>query len=311
MNPIEKILQTHNPMILDGALATELERMGCDLHDPLWSAKVLLESPHLIKQIHANYFKAGADCATTATYQATFEGFAKRGMTKTQSADMMQLAVRLAIEARDEFWANPMNRLNRPKPIVAASIGSYGAFLADGSEYRGNYDLTLIELMDFHQPRLAVLANTEADMIAFETIPSFIEAQALANLLIEFPTRTAWLSFSVRDANYISDGNLLSEIIKWLDDFAQIVAVGVNCTRSNYISDVIKIIRQVTCKPIVVYPNAGEQYSMSEKRWVGKAEHDRFGHLTQQWFHDGAQIIGGCCRTTPMTIEQIAGWARS
>ena len=193
-------------MILDGALATELERHGCDLHDPLWSARALIEAPHLIKRVHADYFAAGADCAITATYQATFEGFARRGFTEAEAADLMRSAVRLAVEARDEFWADPAHRVGRPKPLIAASIGSYGAYLADGSEYSGDYGLTEQELIDFHRPRMAVLAATEADLFACETIPCQVEAQALAHLLAEFPERVAWISFSARDGAHTCHG---------------------------------------------------------------------------------------------------------
>src|SRR6185369_14011658 len=153
-NPIATILETQPIVVLDGALATELERRGADLRDALWSAKVLMESPHLIREVHADYFAAGADCATTSSYQATFEGFAKRGLSHEAAADLMRLSVQLAIDARDTFWADPANRVGRAHPFVAASVGPYGAFLADGSEYRGDYDLSEEQLMDFHRPRM-------------------------------------------------------------------------------------------------------------------------------------------------------------
>ncbi|HMP42400.1 MAG TPA: homocysteine S-methyltransferase family protein, partial [Roseiflexaceae bacterium] len=141
MNPIATILQKHPLVVLDGALATELEQRGCDLHDPLWSARVLIEAPELIRAVHADYFAAGADCAITASYQATLAGFMRRGCDEATAAELMQRSVRLASEARDAFWADNANRAGRPRPFVAASIGPYGAFLADGSEYRGDYGL--------------------------------------------------------------------------------------------------------------------------------------------------------------------------
>ncbi len=310
MNPIETILAHNKVMILDGAMATELERAGCDLNDPLWSAKILLEAPELIKAVHASYFAAGADCAITASYQATFEGFARRGLSEKEAADLMRLSVRLAVEARDEFWANPDNRVNRPKPIIAASIGPYGAYLADGSEYRGDYGLTEQALIDFHRPRLAVLADAEADILACETIPCLVEAQALTHLLAEFPQATAWITFTAKDEVHISHGERLADCVAWLNDYPQIVGVGVNCTAPKYIDGLVKEARAVTNKPIIVYPNSGEGYAITEHRWVGPAEHDQFGAKTQYWHASGASVIGGCCRTIPADIQEIAAWAR-
>ena len=157
MNPIASILDYYPVLVIDGALATELERRGCDLKDKLWSAKILLEQPEKIKQVHYDYFKAGADCAITASYQATVEGFSKRGLSEEQALTLIQKSVRLAVEARDEFWAEESSRMERAKPFVAASVGPYGAFLADGSEYRGNYGLTAKEMKDFHRPRMKTL----------------------------------------------------------------------------------------------------------------------------------------------------------
>src|SRR5512139_3544081 len=186
MNPIASILDRYPALVIDGALATELERRGYDLKDDLWSAKILLEQPEAIKQLHYDYFKAGADCAITASYQATVEGFRKRVLNDHEAAALIQKSVRLAIEARDEFWAEESNRTGRSKPFVAASVGPYGAFLADGSEYRGHYGLSEHELMDFHRPRMKALIEAGADLLACETIPCLIEAQALVKLLDEF-----------------------------------------------------------------------------------------------------------------------------
>lgn len=310
MNPIASILNSYPLMVLDGALATELESRGCDLRDPLWSAKVLIEAPHLIKQVHAEYLKAGADCVTTATYQATFEGFERRGLTNEEAADLMRLAVQLAVEARDECWDDPSNRLGRPRPLVAASIGSYGAFLADGSEYSGDYNLTKRALMNFHRPRMSVLADTQADILACETIPCLIEAQALAELLTEFPQCTAWISFSARDGKHLCHGESLAESVATLDQYNQIAAVGVNCTAPRYIPDLVRAAGAATHKPIVVYPNSGETYCVDDRTWQGGEEVDMYAVQAQTWFAAGAQIIGGCCRTTPAQIRAIAEWAR-
>jgi homocysteine S-methyltransferase len=304
-NPIASILESQNVVILDGALATELERRGCDLNDPLWSARVLLETPELIRQVHADYFLAGADCAITASYQASFEGFARRGLTDAQAADLMRLSVSLALEARDAFWRVPENRVGRVKPFVAASVGAYGAFLADGSEYRGDYGLTELELMAFHRPRMAVLAASGADMLACETIPSLLEATAIAKLLEEFPGMNAWISFSAKDGVHVNHGETFAECVQALESFPQVIAVGVNCTAPQFIADLLRSARGLTQKPIVIYPNSGETYNAILKRWNGESSCQSFATEARAWFEAGANIIGGCCRTNPDHIRAL------
>ena len=311
MDPIAAILQSHPLVVLDGALATELEARGCDLRDPLWSARVLLEAPELIRQVHADYFAAGADVAITASYQATFAGFARRGLDAQRAAELMRLAVRLAAEARDAFWADEANRAGRPRPLVAASVGPYGAFLADGSEYTGDYGLSEDELVAFHRPRMAVLAGAGADLLACETIPCLAEARALARLLAEFLRQRAWLSFSARDDAHTCHGEPIGECAAWLDGCEQVLAIGVNCTAPRHIAGLVRAIRAATRKPILVYPNSGEAYLAGENAWDGPSETDDLAAQAREWHAYGAQLIGGCCRTTPAQIGSLARWARS
>lgn len=310
MNPVATILEHYPVIVLDGALATELERRGCDLNDPLWSAKVLMETPELIRQVHLDYFRAGADCAITASYQATLEGFARRGLTAEKAITLIQLSVRLALEARDEFWRDPANQVGRPRPFVAASVGPYGAFLADGSEYRGDYGLTEEELIDFHRPRLAALVAAGAEMLACETIPCLVEAQALARLLEEFPGVMAWFSFSAKDEAHISHGERLADCAALLDGHPQIAAIGVNCTPPRYIPDLLRAAGKATGKPLLTYPNSGETYHAGDNSWSGVAECEAFGLQARTWHDAGARLIGGCCRTTPAFIAEVTAWAR-
>lgn len=319
MNPIESILdpstgsgrRVQRALVIDGALATELERRGYDLKDDLWSAKILLEQPEAIRQLHFDYFNAGADCAITASYQATVEGFKKRGLSEKEAIALIQKSVKLAADARDEFWANEANRTARAKPFIAASVGPYGAFLADGSEYRGDYGLTEKELMDFHRPRMKALLEAQPDMFACETIPSLIEAQALSKLLKEFPTITAWFSFSARDEILISEGQSFADCVRLLEGNPQIAAIGINCTSPKYIPSLIRRGKQQTTKPILVYPNLGESYDAVKNDWDGRPAAESFGEEAKVWYQAGARLIGGCCRTTPEDIRVIAGWVRS
>ncbi|MEC1666732.1 homocysteine S-methyltransferase [Bacillus mojavensis] len=311
MNPIQHLLDTYPLIVLDGAMATELERKGCDLNDSLWSAKILMEQPELIKQVHADYFAAGADCAITASYQSTFEGFAARGLSEAEARRLIQMSVSIAAEARDEFWAQKENRLNRPKPIVAASVGPYGAYLADGSEYRGNYGISEEELAEFHRPRMKALIDAGADVLACETIPCLTEAKAIVSLLKEFPDTYAWFSFSAKDGLHISDGTPAADCASWLDQHSQAAAVGINCTPLQHISSLIAELKKNTSKPIIVYPNSGEQYDSDTKTWNGAACGEPYGQSARIWFENGAKLIGGCCRTKPEDIKEIAGWART
>lgn len=310
MNPIASILDRYPALVIDGALATELERRGCDLKDDLWSAKILMEQPEQIRQIHYDYFKAGADCAITASYQATIEGFSRRGLNEQEAIALIHKSVRLAIEARDEFWADEANRVGRSKPFVAASVGPYGAFLADGSEYRGNYGLTENELMDFHRPRIKALLAAGADILACETIPCLIEAQALVKLLDEFQSIDAWISFSCRDEVHISEGQRLEDCVRLIDANPFVAAVGINCTSPKYIPALIHEAKKATNKPVLVYPNSGETYDASVNDWDGHPVYESFGEEAREWFNAGARLIGGCCRTTPEDIREIASWAR-
>ena len=310
MNPIASILDRFPALVIDGALATELEQRGFDLKDDLWSAKILLEQPEAIKQLHYDYFKAGADCAITASYQATIEGFMKRGLNEENAIDLIKKSVRLAIEARDEFWAEEANRAGRLKPFVAASIGPYGAYLADGSEYRGNYGLTEEELMDFHRPRMRALIEAGAELLACETIPSPLEARALVRLLGEFEGVSAWISFSCRDEAHVCEGEKLEECIRQIEASPQVTAVGINCTSPKFIPSLIREARSATDKPILVYPNSGESYSAEKNDWNGDPVYESFGEEARTWYEAGARLIGGCCRTSPQDIKTIASWAR-
>ena len=310
-NPIASILDRQPVLVIDGALATELESRGFDLKDELWSAKILLEQPEAIKQLHFDYFKAGADCAITASYQATIEGFMKRGLNKTEAIDLIKKSVRLAIEARDEFWADEVNRVGRAKPFVAASVGPYGAYLADGSEYRGDYGLTEEELMDFHRPRMRALIEAGADTLACETIPSPIEARALVKLLGEFEGVHAWVSFSCKDEAHVCEGETLKACIMQIESSPQVAAIGVNCTSPEYIPSLIREAKTATKKPILVYPNSGESYNAKDNAWNGDSVLESFGEQARAWHKSGADMIGGCCRSTVKDIEVIAGWSRT
>ncbi|WP_115576762.1 homocysteine S-methyltransferase [Xanthomonas campestris] len=301
--PFSDVLQRDGEVVLDGALATELEQRGCDLNDALWSARVLMEQPELIYQVHRDYFAAGAQCAITASYQATPQGFAARGLGLAQSQALIARSVALAAQARvDHLAAHP-----QAAPLwVAGSVGPYGAYLADGSEYRGDYALPVAQMLDFHRPRIAALVDAGVDLLACETLPSASEITALRLLLEEFPQVHAWFSFTLRDAAHLSDGTPLAQVIQALDACPQVVAVGINCIAIEQVTAALQSLASLTSLPLVVYPNSGEHYDASDKRWhAGTTAACSLATQRAQWHAAGARLIGGCCRTTPADIAAL------
>ncbi|CAI0465849.1 unnamed protein product [Linum tenue] len=306
--------------VVDGGFATELERYGADLNDPLWSAKCLISSPQLVRRVHLDYLDAGANIILTASYQATIQGFESKGMSREEAEHLLKRSVEIACEAR-EIYADKSRKsswefvesgqASRRPVLIAASIGSYGAYLADGSEYSGNYGeaITLQALKDFHRRRLQILANSGADLLALETIPNKLEAQAYAELLEEeaMMNAPAWFSFSSKDGVNVVSGDSISECASIADSCKQVVAVGINCTPPRFIHDLLVSIRKVTNKPIIIYPNSGETYDPEQKQWVnssGVSDED-FVSYVGKWREAGASLFGGCCRTTPNTIRGI------
>jgi homocysteine S-methyltransferase len=257
-DPLRALLDDQGFVVLDGGLATELEVRGHDLSDALWSARLLLDAPEAIRGVHAAYLEAGADCVVSASYQATVDGFRRRGAGAEEARERLGLSVDLAREARDAFWnAVPPGRRY---PLVAASVGPYGAALADGSEYTGRYDLGEAGLLDFHAERFALLAAAGADLLACETLPSRVEARVLLRLLDETPGARAWFSFTARDAAHLSDGTPVAEMARELDH-ERVVGIGVNCVPPALVPGLLAELRGGTHLPLVVYPNSGEVWS--------------------------------------------------
>lgn len=311
VNYIKKYLDQYQAIVIDGAMATELEKKGCDINHALWSAKILAENPDAIKEVHLSYYSAGADVAITASYQATIEGFVKEGFSKNQARELLQKSVIIAKEAREEYLKTLQEDSARPYPLVAASVGPYGAYLADGSEYRGDYDLGEESLIEFHRERMQLLIQQEPDLLAVETIPNLEEARGVARLMEELDAPYGWISFSCKNGTQISSGELLCKCAEELEAYDKVAAIGINCTAPEYISSLIGEIRKVSQKPIIVYPNSGEEYHADTKTWsVGKFQ-DKYCDCAKRWRFEGASLIGGCCKTTPVHIREVAEFLRS
>ncbi len=280
-----------------------MEALGHDLDDPLWSARILLEDPEAMGRVHTAFLVAGADCITAGTYQASIPGFVARGLTPEHAGEVLERAVSLAVEARDVFWADAQNRDRRLRPLVAASVGPYGAYRADGSEYTGAYSLSGDELLGFHEERWRILADSEADVLACETIPSLQEAEVLLELLRHTPDRWVWMSFTCRDGEHLSDGSPLSAAAEICDAVSGVAAVGINCTRPEHVPELITVVRRATEKPIIVYPNAGGRYDAERKSWEDDPPRQDWAALVLEWRALGATLLGGCCRVGAKDIS--------
>lgn len=287
-------------VVLDGGLSNQLESAGHDLGDELWSARLLARRPEAIVEAHLAYFEAGADVAITSSYQATFEGFARRGIGHGEAAELLALSVESAREAARRAHANGVTR-----PLwVAASAGPYGAMLADGSEYRGRYGLSVGELERFHRPRLEVLAAADPDVLALETVPDADEAAALLRAVRGLGV-PAWLSYSVAGGRTRA-GQPLEEAFALAAGADEIIAVGVNCCTPEDAGDAVGTAARVTGKPVVVYPNSGEAWDAAARAWNGRTSFAP--DQVTGWRESGARLIGGCCRVGP---EAIAGVAKA
>lgn len=294
-------LESFGAVLLDGGLATELERRGADLRHPLWSARLLHEDPSLICRVHEDYYHAGADVGISASYQASLDGLRRQGFDDARAAELMRLSVRLVREARDRFLASASS--DRPRPLVAASLGAYGAARHDGSEYRGNYHLSVRQLMDWHRPRLEILLDAQPDLFACETIPCLEEGEALARLFEEYRQVPAWLSFSCRDGRNLCQGQPFAECAALVAGNDTIVALGVNCTAPAHVLPLVQTLPANLEQAIVVYPNSGESWDASAHAWNGAAAREDWSDFARRWRAAGITLLGGCCRTTPATIH--------
>jgi homocysteine S-methyltransferase len=292
--------------VLDGGLATELEARGHDLADRLWSARLLLTDPAAIEEVHLAYFRAGARVATTASYQASVEGFAAAGLDRTTALLAIRRSVELASRARDRFRTEEAAAGRDPgRLLVAGSVGPYGAMLADGSEYRGDYDPGEAALGEFHRPRIEALAEAGADLLAVETIPTVREARVLVRLLDELRV-PAWIAYACRDGETTAAGEPFAEAIALAAGARDVVAIGVNCTAPRHVPSLLAIASAATDRPLVAYPNRGDTWDPAARSWVSRTAGSWDPATMASWTAHGAAWLGGCCGTGPADIAQLA-----
>lgn len=312
------ILSSQGTLIIDGALATELEVRGHDLDHPLWSGKILRDDPRSIEEVHLDYYLAGADVAITASYQAATQGLREGfGIGEDEANDLIKRSVQVAQKARETAYVRGVDI--KRELLVAGSVGPYGAYLHDGSEYRGDYVRTQQEFKDFHRPRIQALVEAGVDLLALETIPSLSEIRALLDLLKEeFPKAVAWLGGTTSDAEHLADKTPWEEVFRIVNEHQeQIIAVGINCVPMAGVTETLKNMSAHTKLPLLCYPNSGETYDSATNSWHGGRPDDTLNggsdqHFdTSAWTANGANLIGGCCRTGPAFIKAMYDYLRS
>jgi len=295
-------------LILDGGLATELVEDGFVIdNDPLWSARVLCTSPEAIKRVHKKFLEAGSDVIITSSYQTSLSTLEQyNSCSEAEAIDYIKSTVSLAKDACSEFWDTASRDQQRKYPLIAGSVGPFGACQNDCSEYHGRYvdEMSIEELIEWHRPRLRLLVESGVDLIAVETIPALKEALAVATLLKEFSSTKAWVTFSCQDGARLCHGEKFADAVSALSSFDQIIGVGVNCTPPEYVESLLCSIGGAASDKIkVVYPNSGEAYENGE--WVAGKNKKNIADFASSWYKAGAKWIGGCCRTTPNDITAL------
>lgn len=302
---LEDILEKNGIMVIDGSMSTALEALGADNSSKLWTAAALAENPDLVKQVHIDYFKAGADCGITCTYQATIPGLKEHGYTNEEAERLIADSIRIFLEARDEWWESEGKVAGRAYPICLAGLGPYGAYLADGSEYTGNYGVSDNVLYEFHRRRLEIVKEAGAEIALIETQPSLNEAIIAANICEELDF-DYWISFSCRDGYRINEGDKISDCARVLSDgFPHLKMIGVNCSKPEYIASLIRELKSASDLPIGVYPNSGLIYDPETKTWTQPQNVMNFGAYALDYMQAGAVAVGGCCTTACEQIKQV------
>jgi homocysteine S-methyltransferase len=281
-------------IVIDGGLSTELEAQGCQLTSSLWTAQALIDDPGLIESAHIAFVEAGAKILITSSYQLSRKGFFENGMLADQADEALSESVEVAKRARGDRDV-----------LIAASVGPYGAIMHDGSEYRGNYGLSLEELITFHRQRIEVLVGAEPDLLAIETIPDLREVEALVSLLSEYPHVSAWMSFTLGPDGNLWAGQSVKEAARVALSSPQVCAVGINCVDPELVESALRQLRELTNLPLVVYANGGGTWNAESGQWEG-AGNKPLTEYAQSWKHYEPLILGGCCGTKAEDIQGLS-----
>lgn len=289
---------------IDGAMSTALESLGYNTQSDLWTAAAIIDHPELIYKVHYDYLEAGADLIMTDTYQANIYAFEKHGYSKEEAEGFITRAVKIARQARKDYE----NQTGR-HAYIAGTIGPYGAYLADGNEYRGDYELSEEDYRKFYEKKVQLILETGIDIIGVETQPKLKETMFLLNLIHEIsPTTPIYVSYTLKDATHISDGTLLKRAVAAVTHDPAVVAVGINCTKLELVCPALRLMKCVSSKPLLVYPNTSASYDPQTKCWIKSSNKPQFENEIIKWYLAGAQLIGGCCTTLPAQIKTISNF---
>lgn len=292
----------NNETVIDGAMSTALEKLGYNTQNELWTAAALIDRPDLIYKVHYDYLKAGADLIMTDTYQANIMAFEKKGYSELESKDFITKAIKIAHYARDDY-----EKKTGRHAYIAGTIGPYGAYLADGNEYKGDYNLSFDQYNDFFYEKIKLIIEAGVDVIGVETQPKLSETKAILKIIQKFNSQIPlYISYTLKDATHISDGTSLSRAVANVVQNPSVLAVGINCTKLEIVEPALHVMRRVTNKPLLVYPNTSAKYDAKTKKWVKPLNKRPFENYIAKWYDAGAQLIGGCCTTLPKEIKEIA-----
>ncbi|XP_071838951.1 homocysteine S-methyltransferase YbgG-like isoform X2 [Apostichopus japonicus] len=314
-----------NVLVLDGGASTEINNMGYSIHgDPLWSSRMLMTKPELIKGVHKSFLEHGCDIIQTISYQASISGIQKyANKTAEEAKEVMQKSVHLARESVEEFWKDYQKKAeasdstilaDKKKPLVCGCLGAIAVQFFNAGEYSGAYidEVTEQEIVDFHRPRIAALLEAGIDYLALETIPVQKEAEIVTKLLREFPNANPWISFQCKDGNHIGHGEVFSDAVQSVVQDGLLKYVGVNCCSPLYVTPLLQSVqkqRKAYSLEFVTYPNTGEIWEKETFGETGKFIGDNlmssFVPAVPEWIDLGASIIGGCCQTTPKDIQGL------
>ncbi|GGO99307.1 homocysteine S-methyltransferase [Actinomyces gaoshouyii] len=304
VSPLARALR-EGPLVLDGAMGTELDARGIPTAQELWSALALVTAPEAVAAVHESYLRAGARVITTNSYQAALPALMRSGLSEPEARGAIASSARIALETAERFSQERPDRA----ALVAGSLGPYGAYLADGSEYTGAYALQAPDFEAVHIPRIEALAGEGIRLFAVETQPRLDEAQWIVRQLGRIaPGSECWVSFQTEDdGERLADGTPLAEVGAWADVEPGVAAVGINCVAPSAVTPALGVLGSVTAKPLVAYPNSGDIYHPSTKTWTSAAPDQRFTAQAPDWGEAGARLIGGCCRTTPADTAVLRG----
>lgn len=305
-HPMNDVINRRGNLIIDGAMSTALEKKGLVLNDALWSARALITAPDLVREVHYDYFVAGADAAITDSYQASEAGFAAQGIDAQEAARLVRLSVQLAAEAREDYLRDHPEKANRKADLlIAGACGPYGAYLADGSEYTGRYTLSREEYVRFHELRVNALIDGGADILAFETQPRLDEIEALL-AMIEHRDITCWVTVTLGEDGRMPDGTDMATLGRVLSAYPQVEAAGLNCVKREAAGPALAELGRTFKGALAIYPNSGETYDPVTKTWHSApgSAHD-WAHYVPLWRNLGVRCFGGCCRTLPKDIVEI------